>query len=476
MIRDLKERFDCGEKVSLSQLEADIHSVSSLLKLYLRELPESIIPCKHYQKFMNFALRFLDAKDDSVKMEVVFSLKEYMPQLPVDNYNILKYLCRMLNAVGQKSSVNKMSMMNIATLFGPNIIRHMDDNPELFMMTADLAQQLAFMLVNYFDVVFELEYDSNPTTPDPVPVEDLLKLSHDDQHPVLEVNVTPTVESDLAGLQFASDDVFVSAHLDKSNQDSYGSLLSTADYGHISDPSHQVVLRHDSNSSTASQSDQSKQNSPRFTEDGRPIPPKRRSKIIRGRRVSNNIRPDSWKGSDSSMTTTPSISVASTPDSPGPSLENDIISRQKDGLLVTKETQTDKSGVSEVNNVKYFTQNDMQEKDKEISALKNELQAKDKAISDLKNVLLVKEKDISSLKEVVTTQKVKYDSTVKALRAESDNMKEKYEKRIDTLEAVFKTQNSKFEAESRGRAEAVETVVKLRHQLHQYQMQYGDLQ
>ncbi|XP_041364498.1 rho GTPase-activating protein 24-like [Gigantopelta aegis] len=479
VIRDLKEKFDCGELVSLSKLEADVHSVSSLLKLYLRELPESIIPCKHYQKFMNFALRFLDVKEDPLKMEVVVSLKSFMPQLPVDNYNILKYLCRMLNSVGQKSSVNKMSMLNIATVFGPNIIRHMDDNPELFMMTAEIAQQLAFMLINYFDIVFELEYDSGPTSPEPVPVEDLLKLSHSDQNPVLGVNVLPSAESELAGLHIETDDVFLLAAPNDSKTFLPGGQFSPMNSlnGHVSDAAaKQVVLRQDSDSSTASQSEPLKRNSPRFTEDGRPIPPKRKSKIIRGRPVSANCRLGSWKGSDSSVTTTPNVSVATTPESPGPSFENDVSSLQKDRLLLTKETQTDDSGgFEEKNSVQYFTQDDMQAKEKEISTLKEDKQAKEQEIKALKNDMQAKERDISTLKEVVAGHKNKYDSTVKALRAEIDNMKEKYEKRIETLEAVFKTQNLKYEAESNGRAEAVETVVKLRNQLHQYQMQYGEL-
>ncbi|ESO85804.1 hypothetical protein LOTGIDRAFT_130385, partial [Lottia gigantea] len=55
LIRELKEKFDSADRVSLESLEVDVHTVASLLKHYLRELPESIVPCEFYQKFMNIA-------------------------------------------------------------------------------------------------------------------------------------------------------------------------------------------------------------------------------------------------------------------------------------------------------------------------------------------------------------------------------------------------------------------------------------
>ena len=60
--------------------------------------------------------------------------------------------------VGHHEAVNKMSMMNLGTVFGYNIIRHIDrENSELFLCTADLGQNLVYMLLNYYDQVrFEI--------------------------------------------------------------------------------------------------------------------------------------------------------------------------------------------------------------------------------------------------------------------------------------------------------------------------------
>ncbi len=49
-IHTLKETYDCGSQKDFSTTE-DIHTVASLLKLYLRELPEPVIPHVYYESF-----------------------------------------------------------------------------------------------------------------------------------------------------------------------------------------------------------------------------------------------------------------------------------------------------------------------------------------------------------------------------------------------------------------------------------------
>uniref|UniRef100_A0A8C9RHX1 Rho GTPase activating protein 22 n=1 Tax=Scleropages formosus TaxID=113540 RepID=A0A8C9RHX1_SCLFO len=43
LVKDLQEAFDCGDK-PLFDSNTDVHTVASLLKLYLRELPEPVVP------------------------------------------------------------------------------------------------------------------------------------------------------------------------------------------------------------------------------------------------------------------------------------------------------------------------------------------------------------------------------------------------------------------------------------------------
>ena len=51
-IHSLKETYDCGSQQDFSPSE-DVHTVASLLKLYLRELPEPVVPHVYYESFKN---------------------------------------------------------------------------------------------------------------------------------------------------------------------------------------------------------------------------------------------------------------------------------------------------------------------------------------------------------------------------------------------------------------------------------------
>ena len=189
LVKELKDRFDCAEKIIFDISEHDVHSVASLLKMYFRELPQYIIPSSYYQVFMNIALNFQEAKEANQKKESVAKAAKTMVDIPDDNYSIVRYLCQFLRKVGAKSDVNKMTIINLATVFGPNMIRNKyeADSPELLMATANLTQQLAFILINYYDEIFierKKEEDKIEETKPEVPVENLLDLT--DQSEVLD--------------------------------------------------------------------------------------------------------------------------------------------------------------------------------------------------------------------------------------------------------------------------------------------------
>ncbi|XP_052068710.1 rho GTPase-activating protein 24-like isoform X2 [Mytilus californianus] len=181
LIKELKDRFDCAERIVFDISEHDVHSVASLLKMYFRELPESIIPSSYYQRLMNVAMNFQDAKETEKKTEAVANAANALSSLPDDNYLIVKYLCKFLCEVGEKSHINKMTTLNLATVFGPNIIRNVieADSPELMMATADLTQQLCFMLINNCEDIFidKKEEEKLEETKPEVPVENLLDFS-----------------------------------------------------------------------------------------------------------------------------------------------------------------------------------------------------------------------------------------------------------------------------------------------------------
>nr|XP_022318826.1 rho GTPase-activating protein 24-like isoform X2 [Crassostrea virginica] len=198
LIKELKERFDSAERVVFDSEEVDVHTVASLLKLYLRELPQSVIPADYYQKFMNIALRFQSAQTPDDKHKAIFDLRENITDIPADNFNVLAFLCKFLALVSRNSEVNKMTVLNIATVFGPNIIRNVSeaDSAELLMATADITQQLVFMMIEYEKEVFVVKQL------DTVPVGNLLDLDPDDSTIVLKptsLNLMDCITRELFG-------------------------------------------------------------------------------------------------------------------------------------------------------------------------------------------------------------------------------------------------------------------------------------
>ncbi|XP_073857709.1 rho GTPase-activating protein 22 isoform X23 [Macaca fascicularis] len=127
LVRDLQDSFDCGEK-PLFDSTTDVHTVASLLKLYLRELPEPVVPFARYEDFLSCAQ--LLTKDEG---EGTLELAKQVSNLPQANYNLLRYICKFLDEVQAYSNVNKMSVQNLATVFGPNILRPQVEDPVTIM-------------------------------------------------------------------------------------------------------------------------------------------------------------------------------------------------------------------------------------------------------------------------------------------------------------------------------------------------------
>ncbi|XP_061657109.1 rho GTPase-activating protein 24 isoform X2 [Syngnathoides biaculeatus] len=155
LVKELQEAFDCGEK-PLFDCNTDVHTVASLLKLYLRELPEPVVPFHKYDDFLA-CTKLLSKDDDETGMR---ELRKLVEGLPPVNYNLLKYICRFLDEVQSYSGVNKMSVQNLATVFGPNILRPKVEDPVTIMEGTVLVQQLMAVLIGRHDTVFPREQDS----------------------------------------------------------------------------------------------------------------------------------------------------------------------------------------------------------------------------------------------------------------------------------------------------------------------------
>nr|XP_044993639.1 rho GTPase-activating protein 22 isoform X2 [Jaculus jaculus] len=159
LVRDLQDSFDCGEK-PLFDSTTDVHTVASLLKLYLRELPEPVIPFARYEDFLSCAQ--LLTKDEG---EGTLELAKQVSILPQANYNLLRYICKFLDEVQAHSHVNKMSVQNLATVFGPNILRPQVEDPVTIMEGTSLVQHLMTVLIRKHSQLFVTTSLEGPASP-----------------------------------------------------------------------------------------------------------------------------------------------------------------------------------------------------------------------------------------------------------------------------------------------------------------------
>ncbi|XP_070708004.1 rho GTPase-activating protein 22 [Pempheris klunzingeri] len=159
LVKELQEAFDCGDK-PLFDSNTDVHTVASLLKLYLRELPEPVIPFSKYEDFLTCAQ--LLAKDEE---EGVQELGRQVSTLPLPNYNLLKYICKFLDEVQSHCIENKMSVQNLATVFGPNILRPKMEDPVTIMEGTSLVQHLMTILIREHNRLYAGRDQEGPTVP-----------------------------------------------------------------------------------------------------------------------------------------------------------------------------------------------------------------------------------------------------------------------------------------------------------------------
>jgi len=111
-LKELKKQVEEGV-YNFSQFA--IFDLTSLIKLFFRELPESLLTFALYSNFIQ-AVKLETTKS---KLESILNL---CLQLPDINLHVLIYLMHFLKQITQQESHNKMNSFNLAVCFAPNII------------------------------------------------------------------------------------------------------------------------------------------------------------------------------------------------------------------------------------------------------------------------------------------------------------------------------------------------------------------
>ncbi|XP_070618570.1 breakpoint cluster region protein [Erythrolamprus reginae] len=116
-IQALKAAFDINNKdVSIMMSEMDVNAIAGTLKLYFRELPEPLFTDELYPNFAEGIVLSDPVAKESCMLNLLLSL-------PEPNLVTFLFLLDHLKRVAEKENINKMSLHNLATVFGPTLLR-----------------------------------------------------------------------------------------------------------------------------------------------------------------------------------------------------------------------------------------------------------------------------------------------------------------------------------------------------------------
>ncbi|KAJ3292742.1 hypothetical protein HK104_005075 [Borealophlyctis nickersoniae] len=152
-----------GEDVNLEdeQNYVDIMAVTSILKQYLRDLPDPLIPMHLYEEY----LETTRIEDESERMKLTLSLIE---KLPKPHLTTLSHLMRHLSRIEQLSSKNLMTPSNLGVVFGPTLMRPLTQKtPEADMAEAGLKSNVVEFLVKNANELFSDEGSRDEEVRDP---------------------------------------------------------------------------------------------------------------------------------------------------------------------------------------------------------------------------------------------------------------------------------------------------------------------
>ncbi|KAH9844469.1 GTPase-activating protein BEM3-like [Teratosphaeria destructans] len=115
VIKALKDRFNVEGDVNLASDDHhyDIHAVASLLKLYLRELPSSILTRDLHLEFLHCL--------EMHGVDKVTALNVLVNRLPTPNRALLHALSEFLLSIVNNADINKMNVRNVGIVFAPTL-------------------------------------------------------------------------------------------------------------------------------------------------------------------------------------------------------------------------------------------------------------------------------------------------------------------------------------------------------------------
>ncbi|KAJ5121747.1 hypothetical protein N7448_002879 [Penicillium atrosanguineum] len=159
-IKDLQEIFDSPERYGkgLDWSGYTVHDAANVLRRYLNQLPEPIVPLEFYERFRE-PLRIYQEQvlqDNQVvdadkfdHAKAVDTYQRLIIELPPLNKQLLLYILDLLAVFASKSDQNRMTSANLSAIFQPGMLSH----PQHDMAPAEykLSQDVLIFLIENQD-------------------------------------------------------------------------------------------------------------------------------------------------------------------------------------------------------------------------------------------------------------------------------------------------------------------------------------
>jgi len=161
-IKELMAMFNAPERYGrgLDWTGYTVHDAANLLRRYLNQLPEPIIPLAMYPRFRD-PLRNHQAQavgpidqqgethGDFDADETIRIFQQLITELPSLNRQLLLYILDLLAVFASKCEVNRMTAPNLSAIFQPGILRHPDH--DMVPSEYRLSQDVVIFLIEHQD-------------------------------------------------------------------------------------------------------------------------------------------------------------------------------------------------------------------------------------------------------------------------------------------------------------------------------------
>ncbi|KAI8067577.1 Rho GTPase activation protein [Gongronella butleri] len=127
-VNKLKSIFNPGGDCDFFTTFPDTNAVAALLKMYLRELPDQVIPAALHEQFKSYLTAYTQKhpqQDGSelppITDELLDAMRQLTAQMPATSHYLLHCLARHLHRIAANNDKNKMSTSNLALIFIPTL-------------------------------------------------------------------------------------------------------------------------------------------------------------------------------------------------------------------------------------------------------------------------------------------------------------------------------------------------------------------